>query len=200
MIQELLPLATPLLFPRLSIMTMPIQALHIGMKVRHPSYGTGTVKSLTEHTADITFDDQQRTIAPETSDLTSADTTAVVTELQLPLDVLIRQTAQAVVDALGLEPPDSIVEGLGSRWQNGTFVLQPGDTSLQAKEVPLETFFHKIVMIRNNLRVLEQKVNASDKLSEAEKFDMQQYITRCYGSLTTFNVLFKNKDDQFTTK
>jgi hypothetical protein len=181
-------------------MGMSIHALHIGMKVRHPNYGVGTIKSLTEHTADITFDDQQRTIAPETSDLKSADTTAVVTELQLPLDVLIRQTAQAVVDALGLEPPDTIVEGLGSRWHNGTFVLQPGDSALQAKEVPLETFFHKIVMIRNNLRVLEQKVNASDKLSESEKFDMQQYITRCYGSLTTFNVLFKNKEDHFSTK
>ena len=63
----------------------------------------------------------------------------------------------------------------------------------------LETFFHKIAIIRNNLRVPEQKVNASDKLSDADKFDLQQYITRCYGSLTTFNILFKNKDDQFRT-
>jgi hypothetical protein len=61
------------------------------------------------------------------------------------------------------------------------------------------TYGGKIAMIRNNLRVLEQKVNASDKLSEADKFDLQQYITRCYGSLTTFNILFKNKDDQFRT-
>jgi hypothetical protein len=181
-------------------MTMPIQALHIGMKVRHPHHGVGTVKNLTEHTAEIIFDGQQRTIAPESSDLSVAEATAALSEMQLPLDVLIRQTAQAVVDALDLEKPDKIVEGLASRWQNGTLVLQPADASLQAKDVPLETFFHKIVMIRNNLRVLEQKVNASDKLSEADKFDMHQYITRCYGSLTTFNILFKNKEDQFATK
>jgi hypothetical protein len=77
--------------------------------------------------------------------------------------------------------------------QHGTLIMQPEDSSLQPKEVPLETFFHKIVTIRNNLRVLEQKVNASDKLSEADKFDLQQYITRCYGSLTTFNILFKTR-------
>jgi len=92
-----------------------------------------------------------------------------------------------------------LVEGLATRWQKGTLIMQPADGSLQSKEVPLETFFHKIVMIRNNLRVLEQKVNASDKLSETDKFELQQYITRCYGSLTTFNILFKTKDDQFRT-
>src|SRR5438552_15309719 len=83
--------------------------------------------------------------------------------------------------------------------QRGTLVMQPADSSLQSKEVPLETFLHKIVMIRNNLRVLEQKLNTSDKLSEADKFDLQRYITRCYGSLTTFNILLKNKDEQFLT-
>lgn len=181
-------------------MGMAIQALHIGMKVRHPSYGTGTVKSLTEHTADITFEDKQRMIAPESSDLSLAEPVAAVSELQVPLDALIRQVTQAAVEALGIEKPESIVEGLANRWQNGTLVLQSADTSLQPKEIPLETFFHKIVMIRNNLRVLEQKVNASDKLSDADKFDMQQYITRCYGSLTTFNILFKDKEDQFSTK
>jgi hypothetical protein len=181
-------------------MGMSIQALRIGMKVRHPSYGVGDIKSLTEHTAEISFEDKQRTIAPESSDLTVAEPVAVLSELQVPLDALIRQTAQAVVEALGLEKSEAIVEGLANRWQNGTLILQSADTSLQPKEVPLETFFHKIVMIRNNLRVLEQKVNASEKLSDADKFDMQQYITRCYGSLTTFNILFKDKEDQFSTK
>jgi hypothetical protein len=178
---------------------MKIETLHIGMKVRHPQYGVGIVKSLTEKTAEITFDDEQRTIAPESSDLQPAEPTAILSQLEMPLANLIHDTAHAVVDALGLEPQDSLVEGLAMRWQKGTLFMQPADSSLQPKEVPLETFFHKIVMIRNNLRVLEQKVNASDKLSEADKFDLQQYITRCYGSLTTFNILFKSKDDQFRT-
>lgn len=180
-------------------MGIPIQNLHIGMKVRHPRYGVGTIKSLTEHTADITFDDAPRTVDPAASELTVAEPTASLTEMQVPLSVLIRETAQTIVEALGLEKPDQLVEGMATRWQRGTLVMRSADASLQAKEVPLETFFHKIVMIRNNLRVLEQKVNASDKLSDADKFDLQQYITRCYGSLTTFNILFKEKDDQFTT-
>jgi len=178
---------------------MNIEMLHIGMKVRHPQYGVGVVRSLTEQTAEIAFDDAPRTIAPESSDLQPAEATATLSELEMPLANLIRDTAHAVVEALGLEQKDVLVESLATRWQRGTLVMQPADSSLQPKEVPLETFFHKIVMIRNNLRVLEQKVNASDKLSDADKFDLQQYITRCYGSLTTFNILFKNKDDQFRT-
>ena len=167
------------------------------MKVRHPQYGVGVVRSLTEQTAEISFDDAPRTVAPASSDLQPAESTATLSELQMPLTSLIRETAQAVVDALGLEQKDVVVEGLASRWQTGMLVMRPADSSLQPKEVPIETFFHKIVMIRNNLRVLEQKVNASEKLSDADKFDLQQYITRCYGSLTTFNILFKNKEDQF---
>ncbi len=169
------------------------------MRVRHPRHGLGVVKALTEHTADISFEDAPRTVAPESSELESAETMAAVTSLEVPLAEIIRETTRATVEALGLEKDESVVEGIASRWVGGTLALQPADSSLQAKEVPLDTFFHKIVMIRNNLRVLEQKVNASDKLSDADKFELQQYITRTYGSLTTFNVLFKEKDDQFRT-
>ena len=181
-------------------MALKIDNLHIRMRVRHPRYGIGIIKALTEHTADVSFDDAPRTLDPETAELMSAEATATLRELDVPLANLIRETAEAVVQSLGIEQKEDVVEGLATRWQQGTLVMQSADTSLQPKEVPLETFFHKIVMIRNNLRVLEQKVNASEKLSDADKFDMQQYITRCYGSLTTFNILFKNKEDQFSTK
>jgi hypothetical protein len=86
---------------------------------------------------------------------------------------------------------------LGDRWLGGTMMLQPADKSQKAKEIPIEDFFHKIVMLRDRLRVLEQHINSNKKLSDEEKVNLQQYITRCYGSLTTFNVLFKNKEHWF---
>jgi hypothetical protein len=178
---------------------MKIEALHIGMKVKHPQYGVGTVKTIAEHTADISFEDAKRTIAPEPSGLEPAEAHALVSGLDLPLAQLIDQTVSAAIRELGLENPDAEVQQLGARWHNGRVVMHPADSSLQPKEVPLEAFFHKIVMVRNNLRVLEQKINAHEKLSDGEKVEMQQYITRSYGSLTTFNILFKNKEDQFGT-
>lgn len=86
---------------------------------------------------------------------------------------------------------------LGDRWLNGKMTLQPADKTLKPKEIPIEDFFHKIVMLRDRLRVLEQNINSSKTLNDEEKINIQQYITRCYGSLTTFNVLFKNKEQWF---
>ena len=86
---------------------------------------------------------------------------------------------------------------LGDRWIGGTMLLQPKDTSLKQKEIPIEIFFHKIVMARDRLRVLEQNINSNKNLTDEEKVNLQQYITRIYGSFTTFNVLFKNKEHWF---
>jgi hypothetical protein len=86
---------------------------------------------------------------------------------------------------------------LGSRWQGGEMILKPADASQTSKSIPIETFFHKIVMVRDRLRVMEAQINGHKVLSDAEKVEMQQYITRIYGSLTTFNILFRDKKDHF---
>jgi hypothetical protein len=87
---------------------------------------------------------------------------------------------------------------MGDRWKGGTMLLQPADKTQKPKEIPVEVFFHKIVMLRDRLRVLEQQVNAHKLLSDEDKVNLQQYVTRIYGTLTTFNVLFKEKEHWFT--
>lgn len=104
-----------------------------------------------------------------------------------------REVLRAVIrDELGVGDA-----GLGGRWEGGEVILKPGKEGTQEKRIPIENLFNKVVMIRDKLRVLEQKINANPKLTAEEKIQMQQYITGCYGSLTTFNVLFADKRDQF---
>ena len=136
-------------------------------------------------------------MAPEASGLEPAEPQVAVQGLSVPLKQFLSETLDVAVAKLGLQKPDVVVEKLGLRWHGGKLVMHPSDPTLQTKEVPLEVFFHKVVMIRNNLRVLEQKINAHEKMSDGEKVEMQQYITKSYGSLTTFNMLFKEKEDQF---
>jgi hypothetical protein len=109
-------------------------------------------------------------------------------------DMTREEFAEAIREALRDEGPEV---RLAPTWEGGSVVLKPGDPGTQPKEIPLDALLHKIVMIRDRLRVLEQKINANEKLSDAEKVDLQQYVTRCYGSLTTFNLLFREEKDRF---
>ncbi len=129
----------------------------------------------------------------------ASSTTVTRTEVVLPEELLDMDTdefrrvlRQVIQEELAVSAVD-----LGNRWQGGELVLLPGNKETAEKRVPLESFFHKIVMIRDRLRVLEAKVNGHDKLSDEEKVQLQQYVTQCYGSLTTFNVLFADKNDSF---
>lgn len=177
---------------------MKAEALHVGMKVRHPQYGLGTVRAITEQSCDVQFDTGKRTVAPDSAGIEPAEPQASITGLDRPLHLVIADAVAATVHELGVEKPDSsIVNQLGARWHKGKVVLHPADPTTQTKEVPLEVFFHKIVMMRNNLRVMEQKINSHTGLTDGDKVELQQYITRCYGSMTTFNVLFRSREDQF---
>lgn len=108
-------------------------------------------------------------------------------------DEFRRVLRQVIQEELGMSDTP-----LGDRWRGGELVLSPGKKDTQEKRVPIDGFFHKIVMIRDKLRVLEQKVNSAKGLADDEKVQMHQYITACYGTLTTFNVLFRDREDGFT--
>jgi hypothetical protein len=116
-------------------------------------------------------------------------------DIDMDIDEFRSVLREVIAEELGVGSVE-----MGQRWQGGELVMQPGSTDTQEKRVPLESFFHKIVMVRDKLRVLEAKVNSNKGLSDADKVQMQSYITACYGSLTTFNVLFAEKDDSFSAK
>ncbi|ATB37357.1 hypothetical protein CYFUS_002779 [Cystobacter fuscus] len=111
----------------------------------------------------------------------------------LELNMTRAELMELIREAVG----DSGDAPLASKWEGGTLKLVPGKAELQGRDIPIDTFFHKIVMVRDKLRVMEQKLNSHPKLSDAEKVEMQSHITRIYGSLTSFNLLFRDKDDQF---
>ncbi len=114
------------------------------------------------------------------------------------LEKIDRIVRNAVKDELVPIVTDDEPVELGNRWSGGKVEIWPRDVSLGAKEIPIDAFFHKIVMLRDRLRVLEQQINGHAKLDAEDKVHLQQYITRCYGTLTTFNVLFRRKEDHFS--
>lgn len=179
---------------------MKVETMAIGMEVRHPDYGTGKVVALSENDADIQFGDGLKSVNPQFTELHPLKATAELSGLEIPLEELIDRIARAAVDRSMAQTMETSTQELGAKWHGGHMELIPGKSELQSKEVPLEVFFHKIVGIRNQLRVLEQKINSHAVLTDADKVELQQYISRCYGSLTSFNVLFKDKESQFSSK
>ncbi|MEI7723952.1 MAG: hypothetical protein WCK09_02555 [Bacteroidota bacterium] len=171
---------------------MPETILGIGSRVKHPQFGKGVVIQVRSDAWEITFIEHGiRVILRDYEGLETIE--AVETSAEM---VTYEKIEKSLIRVLQRFSDIHETVPLGAKWAGGKLVMYPGEQGLKEKEVPMETFFHKIVMVRDRLRVLEQKVNASE-LTDLEKVDMQQYITRVYGSLTTFNVLFKNKDDQF---
>jgi hypothetical protein len=178
---------------------MKIVDLRAGLQVRHPELGLGEVKVLTEKNIEVLFNDGRKTLTEDqVSELKPAEPHAKIEGLDKPLRDLIAEVIDATVEKLDLKVDDAeFIPQLAPRWVGGKAVLHPHDASLATKEVELEVFFRKIVMVRDNLRVLEQKINAHPKLDDAERIELQHYITKSYGSLTTFNLLFKEKEQTF---
>lgn len=171
---------------------MSTKSLGIGSRVKHPAYGNGVIVGLTNTTYKVCF--IQYGIKPLGIEYNSWE---VIEEVSGEPELTYTNLEKSLMRILTEWSDISQIVDLGDKWIGGTMILRPYDDSLKEKEIPIETFFHKIVMVRDRLRVMEQRINSSD-LNDEEKVNLQQYITRIYGSLTTFNVLFRNKEDQFT--
>jgi hypothetical protein len=173
---------------------MELYDLSIGARVHHPSLGQGVVYDLDARTVHVFFKDHgEQSVSRGFEGLKVTGPGVEIGQEPLDLDH-VRDALREVLEEMQM--PQRPVN-MAPRYEGGTLEIKPRDPALKSKEVPIEDFFHKIVMIRDRFRVLEQKINANDKLSEQEKVELQQYITRCYGSLTTFNILFEDKEDHF---
>ena len=169
-----------------------IEYLGIGSRVKHQTFGAGVIIQVKSDSYEITF--IEHGIKNIMKDATGLQ---VIKAVETPdglisYEKLERRLIKILRDFSDIQE----TVPLAGKWTGGTLIMKPGDNSLKEKEMPIEAFFHKIVMIRDRLRVLEQRVNSSD-MEDEEKLNIQQYITRIYGSLTSFNILFKNKEDIF---
>ncbi len=168
-----------------------MEDLPAGTRVKHPRYGEGIVSRDKLTAWEIFFEKGGK---------------MEITKRNPDLTVLEKKEGEAVKTGINLSEIENVLKyvldqysalnevvPLGDKWIGGTLLLQPANTDLKPKEIPVEAFFHKIIMLRDRLRVLEQNINSHSVLSDEEKVNLQQYITRIYGSLTTFNVLFSDK-------
>ncbi|NBC09678.1 MAG: hypothetical protein GVY26_20995 [Bacteroidetes bacterium] len=166
--------------------------LGIGSRVKHPAFGDGVVIRLHKEAYDVSFMLYGIKQVGKTYDKWE-----IVEAVPAQDDVSFSEMEKSLARVLRRFSDISEVVELGNRWDGGKMILEPGEEGLKGKEIPIDAFFHKIVMLRDRLRVLEQRINSNKHLSDEEKVNLQQYITRCYGSLTSFNVLFRNKEDYF---
>ena len=168
-----------------------MKLLGIGSRIQHPEFGKGVITNVSTKDYWVTFIDTGLETIPlnETFDIIEASENEVDTVSFYDVEKSLKNILQKWSDITPIVP-------IADKWKGGKLIMDPGQAGVQGKEIPIDTFFHKIVMVRDRVRVMEQKINAS-KLDESEKIEMQQYITRIYGSLTTFNVLFKSNSDYF---
>lgn len=167
--------------------------LGIGTRLQHTQHGPGVIIGVKYATYLISFIN---------TGIKEIDKTDTALEEIIPENISVEvetqsETEKSLLKILKMWGGITETVPLGDKWIKGMMLLQPADKSLKPKEIPIEDFFHKVVMLRDRLRVLEQNINSSKTLSDEEKVNIQQYITRCYGSLTTFNVLFRNKEQHF---
>jgi hypothetical protein len=168
----------------------------IGSRVDHLSFGKGVIVDTASEFYIIWFKSQQGTKSIS-KDYDGIKLIEGVEGEPVSETITIADIEQALNNILDQRLHEMQMVPIATRWKNGTMTLKPGDPTLQSKEVPIDTFFHKIVMVRDRLRVMEQKINANKVMTDDEKVDIQQYITAIYVSLTTFNVLFKETHHQF---
>jgi hypothetical protein len=175
------------------INNMSESILGVGSRVKHPQMGKGVIVQVRSDAYEIGFIEYGVKLIKR-----DFEGLEVIEAVETPEDLVSYEDMEkSLIRVLNRFSDIQQTVPLGQKWTGGRMVLYPGDKSLKEKEIPIETFFHKIVMVRDRVRVMEQRINASS-LTDEEKVDLEQYITRIYGSLTTFNVLFKNKEDQFT--
>jgi hypothetical protein len=169
-----------------------MKVLGIGSRILHADFGKGVVTNVSSIQYWVTFMDK----GLETIEI-DADF-EVIEAINNEVDTVSFFDVESSLVAILQKWSDATQRvAIADKWKGGNLVLEPGEAGMSNKEIPINAFFHKIVMVRERIRVMEQKINASKNLDDQEKVDLQQYITRIYGSLTTFNVLFKNKSDHF---
>lgn len=168
-----------------------MKILGIGSRIAHPEFGKGVITNVSSKDYWVTFIDNGLETIP------LGDSFEIIEAAENEVDTISFYDIEKSLTGI-LKKWSDVTEivPMADKWKGGKIILEPGQAGVQGKEVPIDTFFHKIIMLRDRLRVMEQKVNAS-KLEELEKIELQQYITRIYGTLTTFNVLFKSTTDYF---